>query len=205
MRVCHLWPPPVLKPPKEPPPVRTPLPPELELISHSSRSTTSSTMMMVTTLTLRAGVKGPASARMAEPPDGLSPKGKTPLTEAVRQAAAALKYTEDKATVILITDGLETCNADPCAVARELEASGVDFTAHVVGFGLSPEEGRQVACIAEETGGQYFQASDAEGLSEALTETVAEVAEPAPPPEPPVEEAALPEATLTAPEFRYRQ
>ena len=53
--------------------------------------------------------------------DALNPKGKTPLTAAVEQAADALKYTEDKATVILITDGLETCDADPCALATELK------------------------------------------------------------------------------------
>jgi len=88
----------------------------------------------------------------------LNPKGKTPISAAVRQAATALKFTENEATVILITDGLETCNADPWAVARELEAAGVDFTAHVVGFGLSAEEGRQVACLAEETGGKYISA-----------------------------------------------
>ena len=81
--------------------------------------------------------------------------GKTPLSAAVKQAAEALKYTEDKATVILITDGLETCEADPCALGKELEQSGVDFTAHVVGFGLTAEEGKQVACLAENTGGKY--------------------------------------------------
>ena len=99
--------------------------------------------------------------------------GKTPLTAAVRQAAEALKYTEDKATVILITDGLETCEADPCALGKELEAAGVDFTAHVVGFGLTADEGKQVACLAENTGGKYIQASDAEALQDALVETVA--------------------------------
>jgi Ca-activated chloride channel family protein len=63
--------------------------------------------------------------------------GKTPLTESVRRAALALRSTEEKATVILITDGIETCAADPCALGAELEATGVDFTAHVVGFGLT--------------------------------------------------------------------
>ncbi len=118
--------------------------------------------------------------------------GKTPLTEAVRQAAEALRYTEDKATVILITDGIETCNADPCALGRELEEHGVDFTAHVVGFGLSREEGRQVACLAENTGGRYIQAKDAGELGEALKETVA--AAPAKKPEP----VTLPEASVAA-------
>jgi len=109
--------------------------------------------------------------------------GKTPLTEAVRRAASELKSTEEKATVILITDGIETCEADPCALGAELEASGVDFTAHVVGFGLTAEEGATVACLAQNTGGKYIEAKDAGSLVEALKTTVA-VAEPEPEPVP---------------------
>lgn len=116
--------------------------------------------------------------------------GMTPLSESVARAAQELRFTEQKATVILITDGLETCKADPCALGKELEESGVDFTAHVVGFGLSAEEGKQVACLAENTGGRYLAANDADGLAAALTETVV-----AAPPEPPA-----PEATLDAPD-----
>jgi Ca-activated chloride channel homolog len=115
---------------------------------------------------------------------GLTPLGKTPLSEAARLAASDLGYTEEKATVILITDGIETCAADPCALAAELERNGVDFTVHVVGFGLSEEEGRQVACLAENTGGRYFSAADASGLADALTETIAETETPAPAPAP---------------------
>jgi Ca-activated chloride channel homolog len=108
--------------------------------------------------------------------------GKTPLTDAVRQAAGDLRSTEEKATVILITDGIETCDADPCALGTELEASGVDFTAHVVGFGLTAEEGATVACLAQNTGGQYIEAKDAGALVQALQTTVA--AEPVVEPEP---------------------
>jgi Ca-activated chloride channel family protein len=116
--------------------------------------------------------------------DNLKFLGKTPLSAAVRKAAEALKYTEDKAKVILITDGLETCNADPCQLGKELEAVGVDFTADVVGFGLTAEEGRQVACLAENTGGKYIQASDAAALKDALAETVAPQPAPRPAPAP---------------------
>lgn len=118
--------------------------------------------------------------------------GKTPLSEAVKRAAAELKSTEEAATVILITDGIETCEADPCALGAELEASGVNFTAHVVGFGLTEEEGQAVACLAENTGGRYIQASDAGQLVEALKTTVA-VAAPEPEPAPAPEPAALAE------------
>lgn len=116
--------------------------------------------------------------------------GKTPLTESVRQAASELKSTEEKATVILITDGIETCEADPCALGAELEASGVDFTAHVVGFGLTAEEGATVACLAENTGGRYIEAKDAGSLVDALKTTVA-VATPEPEPVPEPESTPL--------------
>ncbi|MEO0722161.1 MAG: VWA domain-containing protein, partial [Pseudomonadota bacterium] len=104
----------------------------------------------------------------------INPKGKTPLTEAVRRAAAAMQHTENRSTVVLVTDGLETCDADPCALARQLEQSGVDFTAHVVGFGLSRADGAAVACLAEETGGRYFDAGNAGELAAALSVAVAE-------------------------------
>lgn len=137
---------------------------------------------------------GSASAISAAA-DSLKFLGKTPLTAAVKQAAEALKYTEDKATVVLITDGLETCEGDPCALGKELEASGVDFTVDVVGFGLTADEGKQIACLADNTGGKYIQASDEKALQQALIETVAAPApEPAPAPAPaPAPEPAKPE------------
>jgi hypothetical protein len=107
-------------------------------------------------------------------------QGKTPLTESVRQAAAALRSSEAPAAVVLVTDGIETCEADPCAMASELEAAGVDFTAHVIGFGLSREQGAQVACIADNTGGRYMEAGNAAALGEALVAAVTEAA-PSPP------------------------
>jgi Ca-activated chloride channel family protein len=140
-----------------------------------------------------------SAAEISKLAGDIKPKGKTPLSEAVKQAAQALKFEEEKATVILITDGLETCNADPCALGNALESSGVDFTAHVVGFGLSAEEGRQVACLAENTGGRYLPAQDAESLGDALNETVTQAAAVQPEdtePEPEV----LPDATVSGPD-----
>ncbi len=42
--------------------------------------------------------------------------GKQPLSKAERRAAAEPRLTQEKATVILITDGIEVCTADPCAL-----------------------------------------------------------------------------------------
>jgi Ca-activated chloride channel family protein len=131
-------------------------------------------------------------ASIAAAADGINPKGMTPISDAVRLAAEELRFSEQKATVILITDGLETCEVDPCVLASDLEAQGIDFTTHVLGFGLSDEEGQQVACLAENTGGKYLSANDGAALVEALTATVAQVvqAEPEPAPEPEPEPVA---------------
>ncbi len=54
-----------------------------------------------------------------------------------------------------------------------MEENGIDFTAHIVGFGLQEREGAQIACLAEETGGRYLDAASAAELTAALTETLA--------------------------------
>ena len=110
--------------------------------------------------------------------------GKTPLTAAVKQAAEALKYTEDKATVILITDGLETCEADPCALGKELEAVRRRF--HRPCRRLRPDGGGGQAgrLPRRKHRRQIHPGSDAGALKDALAETVAVAPAPAPEPAP---------------------
>lgn len=106
--------------------------------------------------------------------NAISPRGKTPLSDAVLHAAEGLAYTEDRATVILISDGIETCDADPCAVAQRLEETGIDFTAHVIGFDVDGEAAEQLSCLANATGGQFLAADDATGLADALQQITVE-------------------------------
>ena len=117
--------------------------------------------------------------------NGVTPRGRTPLTESVRQAAELLSYRDTQATVILISDGLETCQADPCALSAELAQQGVNFTAHVVGFDLTEEEHAGLACIAENTGGVFVPAQNANELRDALAhvQNVVDL-QPLSPPEP---------------------
>ena len=111
------------------------------------------------------------AANMQQAVNALQPKGMTPITASVRMAAEQLKFSERKATVILVSDGEETCNADPCALGAELEKLGVDFTAHVVGFDLPEGKARaQLQCLAKSTGGRYVEARNAAELNSALGE-----------------------------------
>jgi len=112
----------------------------------------------------------------------ISPKGKTPLSQAVKLAAQSLKYTEEMATVILISDGEETCEADPCALGISLEETGVDFTTHVIGFDVEKNQSAGLECLAKNTGGFYASAKDAGTLKAALETTVVEVKKQVSPP-----------------------
>jgi len=98
------------------------------------------------------------SSAMLAQVKAISPKGKTPLSAAVKQAAQALHYTKERATVVLVSDGLETCDIDPCELAAELAMSGVDFTVHVIGFDLSQEDQGRLRCLADKTGGLFIAA-----------------------------------------------
>lgn len=143
----------------------------------------------------------------------ITPTGKTPLTDAVERAATELSYTDRPATVVLISDGLESCDRDPCALARTLAQTGVRFTAHVVGFGLgADQDDTSLSCIAEQTGGTYIQASNAAELKAAMSSVSTAVAEAAPEPQPepvaepvaapepaPEPEPALPEVAVNGP------
>lgn len=119
-----------------------------------------------------------SSQRVLSAIAGLNPVGKTPLTASVMQAANFLKYTESKASVILVSDGEETCGLDPCLAAMELEAAGLDFTCHVVGFDLKPGETAGLECLAKKTGGLYLSANSAASLMNALQEAIEQVMEP---------------------------
>ncbi|MFA5520974.1 MAG: VWA domain-containing protein [Castellaniella sp.] len=115
----------------------------------------------------------------------INPRGMTPMTTAVQMAAEALRFTENKATVILVSDGEETCHADPCAAVETLEKLGVDLTVHTVGFGLESAEAKnareQLQCMAQATGGQFFNAANAQELAAALTTVAATEPEPVAP------------------------
>ncbi|MGI9408070.1 MAG: hypothetical protein ACR2O4_16965, partial [Hyphomicrobiaceae bacterium] len=100
--------------------------------------------------------------------DTIDAKGRTPLGESLRRAAEDLNYRDQKATVVVISDGRENCRADPCSIARSLKRSGAKFVAHVIGFAVNAKDEDGLRCVAEETGGQYVSAGNADSLDGAL-------------------------------------
>lgn len=115
------------------------------------------------------------SYRMISTVNAIKPKGKTPISRSIRKAADALRYTEEKATIILISDGKETCDPDPCATAKALKAEGIDLVTHVIGFNVDRKTDAELECIANATGGEYFSAKNANALNEAMKTIVKKV------------------------------
>ncbi|MFT7189454.1 MAG: Ca-activated chloride channel family protein [Dinoroseobacter sp.] len=118
--------------------------------------------------------------------NALEPGGSTALTQAVKLAAQTLDYKTQPATVVLVTDGKETCGGMPCMLAAELATDGFNTTVHVIGFkvrGTFFSWDRQTdndyntsestsRCLADRTGGTYTSAETLDQLIAALRETL---------------------------------
>lgn len=103
----------------------------------------------------------------------LAPTGFTPIALSLREAAKDLGTGAGTRRIVLITDGEETCAPpDPCDVARELAASGLNLVVDTLG--LVPDENtrRQLSCIADATGGTYTSVQNSEELSQRVQQIV---------------------------------
>jgi Ca-activated chloride channel family protein len=119
-----------------------------------------------------------AADRIMSVVNALNPAGKTPLTEAVRQAAEVLDYKTEKGVVVLVTDGEETCGGAPCDLGKFLKANSRALTVHVIGYQLTgfswtgAESILDVQCLAQETGGLYISAKNRDDLVKAFQKTL---------------------------------
>jgi len=108
---------------------------------------------------------------------GLSPKGKTPISRSVRMTAERIRHLEDETTIILVSDGKETCDPDPCGLVKELKEAGIRFVMHVIGFDVTEEEKAQLECMARAGGGEYYTADNAADFQLAAKAVVKKAAE----------------------------
>ncbi len=104
----------------------------------------------------------------------LKPKGMTPIDYSLRQVQEDLKGLSGSRVVILLTDGIESCDGDPVGAAQALMDAGLKVKIHVVGFDISasPEAVTQLQGVAKVGNGLLYLAEDAQGLTDALAEAV---------------------------------
>lgn len=98
-----------------------------------------------------------------------TPLGQTPIAYSLEQAANDFTLgADEQQTIILVSDGEESCGGDPVATAKALLAKGFKLKINVIGLDVDAAAKNQLAAIASATGGQYFDARDAAGLSGSL-------------------------------------
>jgi Ca-activated chloride channel family protein len=95
---------------------------------------------------------------------GLQAKGATPIARSLEAAAADFPDTLARNFIILVTDGLESCDNDPCIIARKLKEKGVKVTPFVIGLGMDLSYLDKFECI-----GSYSDAESKEAFSNVLS------------------------------------
>lgn len=83
------------------------------------------------------------------------PKGTTLIAYSLQQAAYDFpKEPNIRNVVVLITDGIEECQGDPCAVSEAMQANGVILRPFIVGIGGTEEFRKAFECV-----GRYYDAN----------------------------------------------
>lgn len=83
------------------------------------------------------------------------PTGITPIEHSLTESANDFPDTKAVNMIILITDGIEECEGDPCAARQKLMEKGIVFKPFIIGIGLSPEQIKTFACV-----GDYYDFDD---------------------------------------------
>ena len=63
-------------------------------------------------------------------------KGTTPIARSLEAAASDFPDKSSRNVIILITDGIEACDDEPCVIADKLRAKGITISPFVIGLGM---------------------------------------------------------------------
>ena len=99
----------------------------------------------------------------------LKAQGNTPITYSLEQSAK--DFPTDKSSrnvLLLITDGLESCNRDPCAASIALQRKRVFLKPFIIGIGAERDFGRQLECL-----GQYYNAAEVATFRTVMNDVIA--------------------------------
>ncbi len=113
-----------------------------------------------------------AKARLVDTVSQIQLKGKTPLVLSVLEAIKDFEKIAN-GSVILITDGIESCGGDVNSIAPAIKKSGLEINVNIVGFDIKEKEARaELETIAGSTGGTYLDAQNAGELLSAVEQTL---------------------------------
>jgi Ca-activated chloride channel family protein len=100
----------------------------------------------------------------------LKAQGNTPITYSLMESANDFPMDKSSRNVLLlITDGLESCNADPCAASIALQRKHVFLKPFVIGIGAERDFGKQLECL-----GQYYNAAEVKTFRTVMDDVIAQ-------------------------------
>ncbi|MEN8219724.1 MAG: OmpA family protein [Pseudomonadota bacterium] len=103
------------------------------------------------------------------------PAGSTPIAKSIEEAGRRLGNNSQKTTIILISDGEETCGGDPCAAAESLKQKlNVDLKIYTVGYSVDNNTRTQLQCIAKAGKAKYHDVKDSFTLGRVIHKIVKE-------------------------------
>ena len=101
----------------------------------------------------------------------LQPRGTTPIAYSLERSADDFPPCDNcRNIIILITDGIEACDGDPCAVSLMLQKKGIVLKPFIIGIGMDPEFKKSFDCI-----GYYYNADREEKFQEILHVVITQV------------------------------
>jgi Ca-activated chloride channel family protein len=77
------------------------------------------------------------------------PTGTTPIAYSLGEAAGDFPSNYGRNVIVLITDGVEECDGDPCAISLKLQEKGVILKPFVLGIGLGTMFADVMGCIGK--------------------------------------------------------
>ena len=99
----------------------------------------------------------------------IRPRGSTPIAQSLAIAARAAGSPKVPATIVLLSDGVDNCRKDPCAMAKKLKAQSSALKIDVIAFDNQTQHKlAALQCVSENTGGKFYTATDAKELEAAL-------------------------------------
>lgn len=101
----------------------------------------------------------------------LTPRGTTPIAMSLEECVNDFPPCPNcRNVIILITDGIEECGGDPCAVSMALQSKGITLRPFVIGVGLDLEFRKTFECV-----GEFFNAEKEEEFQNVLNIVVTQV------------------------------
>ncbi len=108
-----------------------------------------------------------------------TPKGTTPIARSLEECGNDFPPCNNcRNIIILITDGIEACNGDPCKIALTLQNKGITIKPFIIGIGLDVKFKDAFECIGEfynATGEGQFKIIMQDVIEKSLNGTTAEI------------------------------